>query len=170
MVVTTGTATHRRAEAGRAEVSIWSARTVLVLVGAAAVIVSGWVHFYLYFRGGYRGIAPESFAGLTISRSFVLNAVGALLIAEALVLSLAYRRLLVPAALAGIAFGLATLTAYSLSRTSGLLGFTETTTTTEAVIGIASEGIAVLALSARLAIHWSDRAPVDRAEPDSKRI
>ena len=101
MVVTTGTATDRRAETARAEESIWSAGTVLVLVGAAAVLVSGWVHFYLYFRGGYRGIAPEAFAGLTISRSFVLNAVGVLLIAEALVLSLVYRRLLVPAALAG---------------------------------------------------------------------
>ena len=33
-----------------------------LVIGAAAVLVSGWVHFYLYFRGGYRGIAPESFA------------------------------------------------------------------------------------------------------------
>jgi hypothetical protein len=168
MVVTTGTATDRRAETARVEEPFWSASTVLVLVGAAAVLVSGWVHFYLYFRGGYRGIAPESFGGVTISRSFVLNAVGALLIAEALLLSLAFRRLLVPAALAGIGFGLATLTAYSLSRTSGLLGFTETATTAEAVIGIVSEGIAVLALSARLALHFHFFS--DRTERDSNRI
>ena len=94
MVVTTGTATDRRAGTGPSGSVDLVGRTLLVLVGAAAVLVSGWVHFYLYFRGGYRGIAPESFAGLTISRSFVLNAVGALLIAEALVLSLVYRRLL----------------------------------------------------------------------------
>ena len=56
-----------------------------VLVGAAAILVSGWVHFRLYFRGGYRGIAPESFAGLTISRSFALQAIRAVVIAELLV-------------------------------------------------------------------------------------
>ena len=47
------------------------------MLGAAAVLVSGWVHFSLYFRGGYRGIAPESVIGLTVSRSFALNAVAA---------------------------------------------------------------------------------------------
>ena len=73
---------------------------VAVLVGAVAILVSGWVHFYLYFRGGYRGIAPESVLGLTISRSFALNAVVALILAEALVLSLRYRALLLPAAAA----------------------------------------------------------------------
>ena len=36
---------------------------VLLLVGAAAVLVSAWVHFYLYFRGGYRGIAPNRSSG-----------------------------------------------------------------------------------------------------------
>ena len=34
-------------------------QSVLLVVGAAAVLVSGWVHFYLYFRGGYRGIAAR---------------------------------------------------------------------------------------------------------------
>jgi len=53
-----------------------------VIIGALAVLVSGWVHFYLYFRGGYRGIHPDSFAGLTISRSFALNAIGAVVIAK----------------------------------------------------------------------------------------
>src|SRR5690242_9231962 len=127
MTVTAPTTTHpRTTTAGRSDVPL---ATVLVLVGAGAVLVSGWVHFYLYFRGGYRGIAPESFAGLTISRSFALNAIGAVVIAEALVLSLRWRRLLLPAALAGIGFGLATLTAYTLSRTGTLLGFSETATT-----------------------------------------
>lgn len=150
--MTTPTATQTRSTSSSSSVPDVTVATVLVVVGAVAVLASGWVHFYLYFRGGYRGIAPESFAGLTISRSFVLNTVGAVVIAEALMLSLVWRRLLVPAALAGIGFGLATLTAYSLSRTTGLLGFKETATTTEAVVGIVSEGVAVLALAARLVL------------------
>ena len=119
----------------------------LVLVGAAAILVSGWVHFYLYFRGGYRGIAPDSFLGLTISRSFVLNAVAAVVIAEALVLSLRYRDLLLPAAAVGAGFAVATLIAYFLSRTRGLLGFKETATTTEAVVGMIAEAVALLTLA-----------------------
>jgi hypothetical protein len=125
--------------------------TALVLTAAASLLVSGWVHFYLYFRGGYRGIAPESLAGITISRAFALNAIAAVIIAEALVLALIWQRLLLPAALAGIGFSIATLLAYSLSRTTGLLGFSETTTTTEAVIGIIAEGTATLTLATRVA-------------------
>ncbi len=157
--MTAGQMTEARVPTARSRDSGVTLATVLTVVGAAAVLVSGWVHFYLYFRGGYRGIHPESFAGLTISRSFALNAVGAVVIAEALMLSLLRPRLLIPAALAGLGFGLATLTAYSLSRTSGLLGFTESTTTTEAVIGIVSEGVAVLALGARLVLALRRPAP-----------
>ena len=65
---------------------------VATVAGAVAILVSGWVHFYLYFRGGYRGIAPDSVLGLTISRSFALNAIAALVIAEALVLGLGTAR------------------------------------------------------------------------------
>jgi hypothetical protein len=120
---------------------------LLLVVGAAAVLVSGWVHFYLYFRGGYRGIAPESVAGLTISRSFAVNAVAAVVIAEALVLATRLRGLVVPAAASGALFGVATIVAYVLSRTSGLLGFEETATTTEAVVALVAEAIAVIALT-----------------------
>ena len=35
-------------------------KQILVGIGAAGVLVSGYIHFYLYFEGGYRGIAPES--------------------------------------------------------------------------------------------------------------
>jgi hypothetical protein len=119
---------------------------VAVLAGAVAIMVSGWVHFYLYFRGGYRGIAPESVLGLTISRSFALNAVVALILGEALVLSLRYRALLLPAAALGAGFAVATLVAYFLSRTRGLLGFEESSTTTEAVIGMIAEAIAIVVL------------------------
>jgi len=117
-----------------------------VIAGALALMVSGWVHFYLYFRGGYRGIAPDSVLGLTISRSFALNAIAAVVIAEALVLALRYRALLLPAAAIGAGFAVATLVAYFLSRTRGLLGFKETATTTEAVVAMVAEAVALVAL------------------------
>jgi hypothetical protein len=120
--------------------------TVATVVGALAILVSGWVHFYLYFRGGYRGIAPESVLGLTISRSFAINAMAAVVLAEALVVGLRHRALLLPAAALGIGFAVATLVGYVLSRTRGLLGFEERATTTEAVVAMAAEVIAVLAL------------------------
>lgn len=116
------------------------------VVGATALLVSGWVHFYLYFRGGYRGVALDSVLGLNISRSFALNAIAAVVIAEAVILGLRYRALLLPAAAVGVGFAVATLVAYFLSRTRGLLGFKETATTTEAVIGMVSEGVIVLTL------------------------
>ncbi len=71
-------------ESRRAPDGALSPRTIVAtIVGAVAILVSGWVHFYLYFRGGYRGIAPESMLGLTISRSFALNAIAAVVLAEA---------------------------------------------------------------------------------------
>ena len=118
----------------------------MTTIGAVALLVSGWVHFYLYFRGGYRGIAPDEVAGLTISRSFALNAFAAVVIAEALILGLRYRALLLPAAAVGVGFAVATLVAYFLSRTRGLLGFEETATTTEAVVAMVAEAAALLTL------------------------
>jgi hypothetical protein len=119
---------------------------VATTVGALALLVSGWGHFYLYFRGGYRSIAPDEVLGLTISRSFALNAIAAAVIAEALILALRYRALLLPAAAVGVGFAVATLVAYFLSRTRGLLGFKETATTTEAVLALAAEIVVLLAL------------------------
>ena len=118
-----------------------------LIVGALAILVSGWVHFYLYFRGGYRGIHPDEFAGITISRSFALNAIAAVVIAELLVLALKFDTLVLPAAAMGAGFGVATIVAYVLSRTNGLLGFKETATTTEAVIALIAEAVAVVALA-----------------------
>src|SRR5215213_11979582 len=123
-----------------------TATIAATLVGALAILVSGWVHFYLYFRGGYRGIAIDSVLGLTISRSFAINAIAAVVLAEALVLGLRYRALLLPAAALGVGFGVATLVGYFLSRTRGLLGFEETATTTEAVIAMVAEAVAIAAL------------------------
>jgi hypothetical protein len=123
-----------------------SGTIVGAVVGAAAILVSGWVHFYLYFRGGYRGIAIDSVLGLNISRSFALNAIAAVVIAEAVIVGLRYRALLLPAAAVGVGFAVTTLVAYVLSRTRGFLGFQETSTTTEAVIGLVAEGVAVVTL------------------------
>jgi hypothetical protein len=119
---------------------------VTTTVASVALLVSGWVHFYLYFRGGYRGISPEDVAGLTISRSFAFNAIAAVVIAEALILGLRYRAVLLPAAAVGVGFAVATLTAYVLSRTRGLLGFKETATTTEAVVAMIAEAVVLLML------------------------
>jgi hypothetical protein len=131
-------------------------KQILVGVGAAGVLVSGYIHFYLYFEGGYRGIAPESFAGLTISRAFAINAVAGLVLAQLLVASLIWPRLRWPAVLGGLGFAAATLVAYTLTRTSGLLGFQDDHTLTEAVIAVVAEVVALAALGATL---------VNRREP-----
>jgi len=117
-----------------------------LLVGAAAVLVSGYVHYRLYFLGGYRGIAPEQFAGLTISRAFAVNAIAGFLLAWALVVSVRVPRVAGLAALAGALFAAGTLGAYVLSRTVGLLGFDEHTTTTEGAIAAVAEVVAIVAL------------------------
>ncbi len=83
------------------DIDLQGSTVVVTTIGAVALLVSDWVHFYLYFRGGYRGIAPDEVAGLTISRSFALNAIAAVVIAEALILGLRYRALLLPAAVVG---------------------------------------------------------------------
>jgi hypothetical protein len=123
-----------------------SGRRSLLLVGAAGVLVSAYMHCYLYFWGGYRGISIDRVAGIDISRSFALNAVAGLLIAEILVLSLRFDRLAVPGAVLGVAFAVGALGAYALARTSGLLGFSESGWTTEAVISKTAEVVALLAL------------------------
>jgi hypothetical protein len=132
-------------------------KSILVGLGAAGVLVSGYIHFYLYFRGGYRGIAPESFAGLTISRAFALNAIAGLVLAELLVAALRWPRLVLPAALAGAGFAASTLVAYGLTRTTGFLGFKDDHTITEAVIAVAAEVVALVALSAVIVDEWRAR-------------
>jgi hypothetical protein len=137
-------------------------RQQLVLVGASGVLVSAYMHFYLYFWGGYRGISIDRVAGFDISRSFALNAVAGLVIAELLVLSLRFDRLTLPAAAAGVLFALGALGAYALARTSGLLGFTEHGWSTEAVISKVAEVVAVLALGTAFTLAWRERTPSGR--------
>ncbi len=138
---------------------------VLTLLAAAGAVTSGSIHFYLYFEGGYRGIAPETVLGLTISRSFILTAVAGAVIGELLVASLLKPRLTVPAALAGLLVGVGSFVSYLLARTAGLLGFTESTTSTEAVLALAAEAIlAVTALALLVrALRSARSAPLDIA-------
>jgi hypothetical protein len=141
--------------------------TALRVVVAAAVLVSGYVHFYLYFRGGYRGIAPEEFAGITISRAFALNAVAGVLIAELVAASIVWPRLTAAGAMVAGGFALSTLAAYALTRTTGLLGFTDDQTSTEAVIAIAAEVVAAVGALALLIRSWRQPSPrtADLAAP-----
>ena len=115
-------------------------------MGAAGVLVSAYTHWYLYFWGGYRGISVDRVLGIDISRSFALEAVVGLVVAELLVLALRFDALAVPAATIGTGFALAALAAYTLSRTSGLLGFTETGWSAEAVVAKTAEVVAAASL------------------------
>ncbi len=72
-------------------------------------------------------------------------------------LGLRHRALLLPAAASGVGFAIATLVAYFLSRTRGLLGFEEHTTTTEAVIGMVAEAVAIVALAPVALTEWRAR-------------
>ncbi len=126
---------------------------VLLLTGALAVLTSAYLHFYLYFWGGYRGISPERFAGIDISRSFALNAIAGLVIAELLVLSLRFERWSIPAAVLGIGYAAGALVAYAVVRSSSLLGFSEHGWTTESVISKLAELVAVMTLGGFVAIN-----------------
>ena len=128
------------------------------LVGAAGVLVTGYVHYYLYFEGGYRGIQPANVLGLTISRSFALNAIAAVVIAEGLVGAMRWHRLLIPATVAGIGFVAASLAAYALTRTTGFLGFSDSQAATEAVVAVTAEAIALVVLTAVLVLGRAPRA------------
>ena len=130
---------------------------LLLIVGAVSVLVSGYVHYYLYFKGGYRDIAPDSVAGLTISRAFAVNAIAGPVIAWAIVISLRVPKLSVPSALAGLGFAAATLAAYLLTRTVGLLGFDDNQLTWEAVVAFAAEVVALASLGSWLVMQWTHR-------------
>ncbi|MDQ6852219.1 MAG: hypothetical protein M3046_00785 [Actinomycetota bacterium] len=121
------------------------APTAWFLAAATGVLVSGYVHYYLYFEGGYRGIHPDTILGLTISRSFILNAAAAVVIAESLVVAHRWPTWTLPAAAAAVAFAAGTLAAYTLTRTTGFLGFSDNQHATAAVIAVTAEIIAFAA-------------------------
>ena len=104
------------------------------VAAATFVLVGGAVHLDLW-RSGYRGIEY-------IGPLFVANvAVSALLVLALLVQPNA------KVALAGIAFSIGSLVALVLSRTTGLLGFTERTWTDMAVQATTAEIGAIVAIA-----------------------
>jgi hypothetical protein len=141
------------------------ARRSLLIAGAAGVLTSAYIHYYLYVEGGYRGISIDRVLGIDISRSFALQAISGFFIAWALVVSLRWDRWATPAAIVGALFAAGSLTAYALARTSGLLGFTDDQTSTEAVIAVASELAALTSLGAYVVKVLATRGRADVAEP-----
>jgi hypothetical protein len=115
------------------------------LLAAAFLVGGGIVHLNLWMDG-YRSI-PR------IGPLFLANFVGSIALAGAVIVS---RRANVN--LAGIAFATGSLVALVLSRTVGLLGFTEMVWTPDAVRTLASELGAIATLG--FAFFLQSRHPV----------
>jgi hypothetical protein len=123
------------------------------LLAAAFLVGGGIVHLNLWMDG-YRSI-PR------IGPLFLANFVGSIALAGAVIVS---RRFTVN--LAGIAFATGSLVALVLSRTVGLLGFTEMVWTPDAVRTLASELGAIATLG--FAVFLQFRHPV-RLQPRTTR-
>jgi len=104
------------------------------LAAATFVLAGGYIHFDLW-RGGYRAIEY-------IGPLFVANAVVSVLLVLALLL-----RPDVRVAVAGVVFSLGSLAALVLSRTTGLLGFTERGWSDMAVQATTAEIGAIVAIA-----------------------
>ena len=115
------------------------ATTAARWLAAAAILVGGLVHIYLYYQG-YR-----SFPNANLGRSFVLNAVASAAVATLLVAR--SDRLI---QLAGIAVAAGTLIAFTLTRVTdrGIFGFTEKglDPSPEAIIALVAEIAAIVLL------------------------
>lgn len=104
------------------------------LAAATFVLAGGYIHLDLW-RGGYRAIEY-------IGPLFIANAVVSVLLVIALLL-----RPDVRVAVAGVAFSVSSLVALVLSRTIGLLGFTERGWSDMAVQATTAEIGAVVAIA-----------------------
>ena len=104
------------------------------LAAATFVLAGGYIHFDLW-REGYRAIPY-------IGPLFVANAVVSVLLVVALLVRADMR-----VAVAGVAFSVGSLVALVLSRTTGLLGFTERGWTDMAVQATTAEVGAIVAIA-----------------------
>jgi hypothetical protein len=113
------------------------------ILSAVALLAMGGIHLYLVFDG----------VGGTLGVLFVLNAIGGLLLAIAMLA--APRRLLAIASVLGLLFVVGTLLALILALTVGLFGITETVSFTlvPTTLVVESIGIVVLAVTTALAFR-----------------
>jgi hypothetical protein len=109
-------------------------------LAAAGVLVSGAVHFKLYFDWAHENDK--------VGPAFLLNAAGGLVIA---VLLLAWRHWIPP--LLAIGFGLSTLTAFVTAATVGLFGVSESWTGWAVWTAALSE---LVAIGAGAAVLWRE--------------
>jgi len=114
------------------------------LSAAVLLVVGGLIH-YDRWSAGYRHIPG-------IGPLFMANCVMSIAIAATLVVT---RR--ATAATAGIVLAAGSLVALVLSRTTGLLGFTETTWTPQAINTLLSEVAAILTLGVVLGLQLRAR-------------
>jgi hypothetical protein len=103
------------------------------LAGAALLAVSAGVHLRL-FLGGYRDIHLRDVFGVDLAGTFVAAVITGSVVASLLVASVVYQRAARMCAVAGVAYALGALVAYTLTRTSGFLGFEEDRWVPEALV------------------------------------
>ena len=133
---------------------------VLRIVSAVAALVAGYAHLKLY-NDGYKDIPVGN-----IGKQFLLNAIGALLIALGLVLPLFITQLQrwvwMAAAAAGVAWGLTSLIAFFVARTdTGWFNFQDQPgfhPSPEAQMAVFSEIIVVVCCAAVLVIALVGRS------------
>jgi hypothetical protein len=125
--------------------------TVWRILSALALLAMGGIHLYLVFDG----------VGGVLGVTFVLNAIGGLLLAVAM---LAPRRLLPLASVLGLLFIVGTLLALVLALTVGLFGITETLSFTlvPTTLVVESIGVIVLAVTTVLAFRVRRTRPRHR--------
>jgi uncharacterized membrane protein len=120
-------------------------------VGAAGVLATGADHLYEYTATGFSTIP-------TIGTLFLLNFIAATIVGAGLLLPL--RRMIerfadpvrTLLALSGVGIAASSLIALWISESSGLFGFTDYGFRTTIVVAIVAESIAVMALTAYLAL------------------
>lgn len=105
------------------------------VLSAVALLVMGGIHLYLVFDG----------VGGVLGVTFVLNAIGGLLLAIAMIA--APRRLLLAASVLSWLFMVGTLLALILALTVGLFGITETLSFTLVPTTLVVESIGVVVLT-----------------------
>lgn len=123
---------------------------------AVAVLVSGVVHLKLWFDG-YQDID-------VVGPLFMLNAVGALGIAAAVV---TWRHWL--PLLAAVGFGASTLGAFVISATVGLFGVHEVWSGGAVITAAIAEVVAVVAGTAALFVEWRQRSGGQLENPFARR-